>query len=187
MTHRHTHRTVRLIKARPRSTGGVPFCFLLLLCMACGCGDDAARRRFIRRGFVRTPWAWVRRGARPPVAARHAAAPAAIDPIDLSLAMISFRPVGATGTGAAPARDAFLFSVAPTLQGIKAASVACRGTLHCSADRRWSCSASFYPFHRRDACKGARSGVALDWTGVESLASTCGPPSVSIGRRGVMT
>jgi hypothetical protein len=37
--------------------------------------------------------------------------------------MISFRPVvGATGTGAAPARDAFLFSVAPTLQGIKAAS-----------------------------------------------------------------
>lgn len=93
MTHRHTHthRTVRLIKARPRSTGGVPFCFLLLLCMACGCGDDAARRRFIRRGFVRTPWAWVTAGCETAGGGTARRCPrTAIDPIDLSLARNDF-------------------------------------------------------------------------------------------------
>jgi hypothetical protein len=93
MTHRHTHthRTVRLIKARPRSTGGVPFFFLLLLCMACGCGDDAARRRFIRRGFVRTPWAWVTAGCETAGGGTARRCPrTAIDPIDLSLARNDF-------------------------------------------------------------------------------------------------
>lgn len=80
--------------------GGVPFFFCFccawlvavettpLVVGSSGGGAGAPPRHV--RGFVRTPWAWVRRGARPPVAARHAAAPAAIDPIDLSLARNDF-------------------------------------------------------------------------------------------------
>jgi hypothetical protein len=121
----------------------------------------------------------LRRGARPPVAARHAAAPAqrSIRSISRSLAMISFRPVpvGGTGTGAAPARDAFLFSVAPTLQGIKAASRAAGRCIARPALVLPACSASFYPFHRRDACKGLWSVSGLDGRGKPCQLR---PPSV---------